>query len=749
MFTSVHDQPPTALLPQSITPNFAAAPASGPTSKLVLSSGLFSYPSPSYSARAVPSPLSSTHQLSVPRVSQESAVTSSPPRRSARRAVLNVPMQRSPYTRDTTDISDQELRQILDSENISGLPAPYCLVPHYDAQLPVSQNPMWPPPPPSSQLIHHQQHASASTTSVAQQSGFQHQPSSLHLHQQRYQQTAVHGSSSSQSSTGGHDTAGSQPANAGVSATSAAATVAAPAAGATATGDISRRRTRTTLTPYQLRVLFRVWERTQYPSSDLRSRLASNLMMTPRNVQIWFQNQRQKTKERAEMRRRTHSPSLHATALANAGMQPHPHHHHIQRQQIPHAYPHHQYHQALGSSPVHLSELGGREAHVSALSMPGQSPPESPFRYTHGPPPAPPAVQPPSHHHNYPTASASSAGGAAPGPNAPPASGAYSMLTPPALYPHVFSQQHHHQQQQPLPTGSPSLHPTNMPTPYSQQQLPASSHLPKSMHPPSTPRHANYYQQHQRHCSQPQSSTSANAPVPTSYASSSSLKHSPGQGSAITAIQKGADPRAFEAASERRQLPRMHMSQSYTHALSAHHNIPSPATPMSHADQLRHQQTPSPLASRQQNFTPPLLSSMSTLTMSSSVTAATTAATAMVTATASSSATAANMTPQTLREQQPNRRPQLVNILNPIGTAPADGTKDNGNSMSDAGPCPTNSEKASGMGNSQIGPLPSLGTVLANVQSESRSDLPAAPPVSAANEATAAAATAAEKWRPW
>ncbi|ORX64761.1 hypothetical protein DL89DRAFT_205693, partial [Linderina pennispora] len=66
---------------------------------------------------------------------------------------------------------------------------------------------------------------------------------------------------------------------------------------------------RTTLTPYQLRVLFRVWERTQYPSSDLRFRLANSLLMTPRNVQIWFQNQRQKTKERAEMRRRTHSPN--------------------------------------------------------------------------------------------------------------------------------------------------------------------------------------------------------------------------------------------------------------------------------------------------------------------------------------------------------------------------------------------------------------------------------------------------------
>ncbi|KAJ2854838.1 hypothetical protein J3B02_002478 [Coemansia erecta] len=743
MYASVHDQPPPALLPQSITPNFVAAPAPRQTSKLSLSSGLFPYPPPSYSARTVHSPLLSIHKLSVPRASQEPGVVSSPSRRSVRRAVLNVPMQRSPYTRDTTDISDQELRQILDSENISGLPAPYCLVPHYDAQLPVSQNPMWPPPPPSSQLIHHQQQQQQQHHSSAENLGFQYQASPAHQ-QQRHQQSAVHGSSSSQSSAGGHDVAGSQPAT-------AAASAAGPAVGAATTSDISRRRTRTTLTPYQLRVLFRVWERTQYPSSDLRSRLASNLMMTPRNVQIWFQNQRQKTKERAEMRRRTHSPSLHATALANAGMQPHLH-------QIPPAYPHQHYHhrhQALGSSPVHMTELGGREAHASALSMPGQSPPESPFRYTHGPPPAPPAVQPPSHQHGYPAAWASTSasmsltGGAAPGPNVPTAPGAYSMLTPPALYPHAFSQQ-----QQSPSTGSSSLHPTN--SPYSQyqhqhqhQQPPTSSHMPKPMLPPNTPRHPHYHLHHQRHSSQPHtaehslsqpSMSAAHPPAPTPYASSS-LRDSPGKGSTLGSLQKSVDLRAAEAVSERRRIPRLHISQSYTHAhqsLNVHHNIPSPATPMSHADQLRHQQTPSPLASRQQNFTPPLLSSMSTLTMASSV------------ATAMGSATTASITPRTLREQQSNRRPQLVNILNPIGAAQSDGAKGNGSSNKDGpGSCLVDSEEPGSIAGSQMGPLPSLGSVLAIVQSETRSDSPVtASAASSANETTAEA-TAAEKWRPW
>ncbi|KAJ2076829.1 hypothetical protein GGI09_008334, partial [Coemansia sp. S100] len=280
-------------------------------------------------------------------------------------------MQRGPYSRETTDISDQELRQILESENISGLPAPYCLAPHYDGQGTLPQNSLWSAP--------------AASPSLAQRAAENALATSHQQQQQHYHQSVGHESNSSQSSPGGHDGG-----NLGGGADGALAATAAAAENSTAprtplpvaTGEASRRRTRTTLTPYQLRVLFRVWERTQYPSSDLRFRLATNLMMTPRNVQIWFQNQRQKTKERAEMRRRTHSPSIHSTVLANMGAT-----------QISH---HHAVHGPNQHSPVHLLEFHTHDGHMSAISMPGRSPPESPFRYTHGPPPAPPAIPPPT-----------------------------------------------------------------------------------------------------------------------------------------------------------------------------------------------------------------------------------------------------------------------------------------------------------------------------------------------------------------
>lgn len=43
----------------------------------------------------------------------------------------------------------------------------------------------------------------------------------------------------------------------------------------------------------QLEVLKRTFKQTPFPDSDVRRRLAKELGMTPRSVQIWFQNQRQ------------------------------------------------------------------------------------------------------------------------------------------------------------------------------------------------------------------------------------------------------------------------------------------------------------------------------------------------------------------------------------------------------------------------------------------------------------------------
>ncbi|KAJ2060900.1 hypothetical protein GGI17_003425 [Coemansia sp. S146] len=473
-------------------------------------------------------------------------------------------MQRGPYSRETTDISDQELRQILESENISGLPAPYCLAPHYDGQGTLPQNSLWSAP--------------AASPSLAQRAAENALASSHQQQHQHYHQSVGHESNSSQSSPGGHDGGnlgggvdGALAATAAAAENSAAPRTPLPVA----TGETSRRRTRTTLTPYQLRVLFRVWERTQYPSSDLRFRLATNLMMTPRNVQIWFQNQRQKTKERAEMRRRTHSPSIHSTVLANMGAT-----------QIPH---HHPAHGPSQHSPVHLLEFHTHDGHMGAISMPGRSPPESPFRYTHGPPPAPPAIPPPT------------------------------------------SDQR--------PYYSPSLH-----------------------------------------------------------------------GGDVLASEKGS-----EAGYSQHILPHTPLPSD-----AAQYLIPSPSTPTFAAEQLAQQQSPSPLTPRRRLPSPPLSSSMHSLSM------------APVSG-------PSGLSSQTLREHPASRRARLVDILNPITSAVASseasgmkGTSDNRDQQRDTG--------------SQLGPLPSLGVVLANVQSAE--DTSSEAPFDAASS-TSTSTAAVDKWRPW
>ncbi|KAL0077244.1 Homeodomain-like DNA binding domain-containing transcription factor, partial [Phycomyces blakesleeanus] len=43
----------------------------------------------------------------------------------------------------------------------------------------------------------------------------------------------------------------------------------------------------------QLEVLNRVFERTSFPTTQVRNELGQQLGMSPRTVQIWFQNRRQ------------------------------------------------------------------------------------------------------------------------------------------------------------------------------------------------------------------------------------------------------------------------------------------------------------------------------------------------------------------------------------------------------------------------------------------------------------------------
>ena len=58
-----------------------------------------------------------------------------------------------------------------------------------------------------------------------------------------------------------------------------------------------RKRCRTVMTPHQSRMLRRVLEQTAFPSTEVRESLAKMLGMKPRTVQIWFQNQRQKSRQ--------------------------------------------------------------------------------------------------------------------------------------------------------------------------------------------------------------------------------------------------------------------------------------------------------------------------------------------------------------------------------------------------------------------------------------------------------------------
>lgn len=60
------------------------------------------------------------------------------------------------------------------------------------------------------------------------------------------------------------------------------------------------KRTRTIMSPSQNDLLMRFFAVNPFPTTDVRKELAKSLHITPRTVQIWFQNQRQKAKHRSE-----------------------------------------------------------------------------------------------------------------------------------------------------------------------------------------------------------------------------------------------------------------------------------------------------------------------------------------------------------------------------------------------------------------------------------------------------------------
>lgn len=60
------------------------------------------------------------------------------------------------------------------------------------------------------------------------------------------------------------------------------------------------RRSRTVMTTYQSKLLHEFFEKNAFPSTEMREELSASLGMKPRTIQIWFQNQRQKTKSKKE-----------------------------------------------------------------------------------------------------------------------------------------------------------------------------------------------------------------------------------------------------------------------------------------------------------------------------------------------------------------------------------------------------------------------------------------------------------------
>jgi len=65
----------------------------------------------------------------------------------------------------------------------------------------------------------------------------------------------------------------------------------------TAMNDVTQQpRKRQRTTPEQLEVLEKVYEHEKLPNSDLRKELSQKIKITPRRVQVWFQNKRAKEK---------------------------------------------------------------------------------------------------------------------------------------------------------------------------------------------------------------------------------------------------------------------------------------------------------------------------------------------------------------------------------------------------------------------------------------------------------------------
>lgn len=86
---------------------------------------------------------------------------------------------------------------------------------------------------------------------------------------------------------------------------------------------IETRKRRHRTTPEQLRILESAYRHERMPSLELREKLALQLTMTARRVQIWFQNKRAKDKRaRVTVRLQSHKSSARQTASRDAQASP-------------------------------------------------------------------------------------------------------------------------------------------------------------------------------------------------------------------------------------------------------------------------------------------------------------------------------------------------------------------------------------------------------------------------------------------
>lgn len=87
-----------------------------------------------------------------------------------------------------------------------------------------------------------------------------------------------------------------------------------------------KKRIRTVMTSTQGKILRNYFNRNMFPSTETREELAKILGMRPRTIQIWFQNQRQKTKSRHSLEQQYYDENavdcrgLHALAEIATGL---------------------------------------------------------------------------------------------------------------------------------------------------------------------------------------------------------------------------------------------------------------------------------------------------------------------------------------------------------------------------------------------------------------------------------------------